>query len=143
MNPEPRIILIDDDRTWAESLADYLRAKGFAVQTAHEGAKGLELLETQPVSLVLIDYHMPDMNGLEWVRRVRRAHVSVSILMVSSADDPGLPERVVASGAEAFLPKTTPPDTLVDSVRQALMRAMTLWKRYLPVPYRQFLPVPV
>lgn len=146
MNVAPRIILIDDDRTWAETLADYFRAKGIAVQTAHEGAAGLALVETQVVSLVVVDYHMPDMTGLECVRRLHRAHGSVSILMLSNADDPGLPERVVASGAVGFLPKTTPPDDLLRFVHQALLRAVELCKRYLPVPsrpQRHFLPVPV
>lgn len=146
MNLEPRIVLIDDDRVWAESLADYLRVKGFAVQTAHEGGSGLALLETQSVSLVLVDYHMPDMTGLELLQRVRRVNMSVSILMVSGADEPSLAERAVAGGAAGFLPKTTPPDTLLDSVRQALLKSVAFCKRYLPVPRRasrHFLPVPV
>lgn len=146
MTGEPQIVLIDDDRNWAETLADYLRTKGFAVQTAHEGRAGLALLENQVVSLVVVDYHMPDMTGLECVRRVHRRYSSVSILMLSSADEPDLPERVVASGAVGFLPKSTAPETLLQFVHDALDLAMALCKRYLPVPTtpgRRFLPVPV
>ena len=45
MKPSPRIALIDDDRTWLETLAEYLRDKGYGVETALGGARGLRLLE--------------------------------------------------------------------------------------------------
>lgn len=127
-----RIILVDDDRNWAETLADYLRTRGYEVDLAHEGRSGLALVQRNHVSLVLVDYHMPDMDGLELLRRLRLVNHTVNVLMVSGADEPTLAKRVLALGATGFLPKTTPPADLLRTVRQALERA--IWRRYLPVP---------
>lgn len=142
MHAEPRIILIDDDRNWAETLADYLRGKGFDVQMAHEGRSGLALLRENGVALVVVDYHMPDMDGLEWLRRLRRFNRAINVLLMSGADEPTLATRALASGATGFLPKTTPPADLLHTVRQLVAH---LTKRYLPVPRRsrRYLPVPV
>lgn len=120
MAAEPRIVVIDDDRNWAETLADYLRGKGFTVATAHEAREGLTLLEQGSAALALVDVNMPDMDGLEFLRRLRRRNRELAVLMVSGDDEPTLPSRALAEGARAFVPKTTPPNLLLRAVRQAL-----------------------
>src|SRR5947209_7505702 len=105
-NALPQIALIDDDPDWVETLADYLRRKGFQVQTANAAMQGLSLLERHTIPLALVDLHMPDMSGLELVRRVRQANLPVSVLLISSDDEPTLPQRALAEGAMGFIPKS-------------------------------------
>src|SRR6516225_2226918 len=107
MNASPRLALIDDDRTWLETLADYLRDRGYGVETALGGTRGLRLLERGGIGLAVVDFHMPDLDGLELLRQLRCRRLNVDVLLMSSDDDPALPVRVLREGAAAFLSKNT------------------------------------
>lgn len=142
MNASPSIVLIDDDRAWLETLTDFLEGKGFQVRTAQEGRHGLALLEAREAGLAIIDFHLPGLDGLELLRRVRGRH-DLSILMLSSDDDPALPARALAEGARAFLPKTLAPGRLLRALLEVVTAALPApWERLLPVPVRLYLPMP-
>jgi len=146
MKTTQRIALIDDDRTWLETLAEYLRDKGYGVETALGGRRGLRLLERGGIGLAVVDFHMPDLDGVELLRQLRRQRLNVDVLLMSSDDDPGLPVRVLREGAAAFLSKNESPGLLLRSLTQTLSivfaemagRPATLsrWDRFLPVPRR-------
>jgi len=142
MNPQAHIVLIDDDPWWLETLSDYLRGKGYRVQTALDGTTGLALLDNDEVALALVDGHLPDMEGLDVLRRLRQRHRNPAVLVVSGDDDPSLPARALAEGARGFVSKTTP-RLLLRMVRQTLdVVGRHCW---LPVSRRPgcYLPVPI
>jgi DNA-binding response OmpR family regulator len=155
MNTARRIALIDDDRTWVETLAEYLRDKGYGVETALGGRRGLRLLERGGIGLAVVDFHMPDLDGVELLRQLRRRRLNVDVLLMSSDDDPALPRRVLWEGAAAFLSKNTAPGLLLRSLTQTLSAvfaemavrppAWSPWDRFLPVPRRAepWLPMPL
>lgn len=146
MKLPPRVAVIDDDRTWLETLADFLRGEGYGVETALGGAPGLRLLERGGIGLAVVDFHMPDLDGLELLRQLRRRRLDVDVLLMSSDDDPGLPVRGRAAGASAFLSKNEAPALLLRMLTQTLASVFaeiarrpprpSRWDRYLPVPLR-------
>jgi DNA-binding response OmpR family regulator len=147
MSREPQIVLIDDDADWAETLADYLRAKGFCVQISQEGTKALEFLQKHTIPLALVDWNMPDMDGLELLRRLRRINQEIFVFMISGDDEPSLPKRALDEGANRFLAKSTPPNLLLRAVREVLeasqqLAAKVVERRYLPVVRRQMWMLP-
>ena len=84
-----RIILIDDDRCWLESLSEYLQRKGFSVLAAANPAEGLALLKDNDISLVICDYNLPGMTGLDLVRSIRQK----SKLLPAATTTPTVPAR--------------------------------------------------
>jgi DNA-binding response OmpR family regulator len=145
MEQLPCVELIDDDTAWRETFADYLRSKGFRVLVAANSEQGLRLLRKGAVSIVVCDYNLPEENGLKLVKRIRASTVAVAILMLSNDEEPSLPGRVLAAGAQAFLTKTTPPHVLVQKIRQltgehrdtSVRHGMfQIWQRLLPSPFR-------
>lgn len=155
MPPSPRVALIDDDRTWLETLAECLSDKGYRVETALGGRRGLSLLERGEIGLAVVDFHMPDLDGMELLRQLRRRRLNVDVLLMSSDDDPALPLRVRAEGAAGFLSKNTSPGLLLRALVQALSSVfaetarrppdLSRWDRFLPVPRRAdpWLPIPL
>src|SRR5262249_42552996 len=107
------IVLIDDDRVWLETLADFFEARGYPVRTAEGGRLGLSLLQSDDARLAVVDFQLPELNGLELLRRLRRSGRDLAVLMLSSDDDPALPARALAEGARAFLSKSMAPSLLL------------------------------
>jgi DNA-binding NarL/FixJ family response regulator len=135
------IALIDDDRSWLEALSEYLRRKGFSVSTSADPADGLALLGRSKVSVVICDFDMPGMNGLELVRLICQQPYSVAVLMLSSQEQPSLASQALAAGARGFLAKTVAPAQLVRKLRQIVEELDALaspplhvWQRLLPSP---------
>jgi DNA-binding response OmpR family regulator len=139
------IELIDDDSAWRESLADYLRGKGFRVLLAGSAEQGLNMLKKGGIRVIVCDYNLPDEDGLKLVRKIRALRLAVVILMVSSDDEPTLQERAFRAGVQAFLAKTAGAGTLLQKIRQltgAPRHALTVrsvlevWQRLLPAPFQ-------
>jgi len=123
MVPVVPIILIDDNPAWRETLSEYLQEKGFQVQSAEGGVPGLALVEKNGLGLAVIDLNMPGMGGMELLRQLRRYQPKVAVLVLSSEDDPKLPEQAIAEGAKAFLSKTQSPRELLRELMQTLVAA--------------------
>jgi DNA-binding response OmpR family regulator len=136
MSEAQHIAVIDDDRTWSETLAEYLRGKGFTVHTAEDGSSGLALLQAGGIPVAVVDCHMPGVDGPELVRRLGRR--DVAIVLVSGEDNPALAERATAAGAHAFVPKTASPRLVLQAVKQAFRtveRSVLEARRRVPWKY--------
>ncbi|MGF1579231.1 MAG: response regulator [Gemmataceae bacterium] len=119
MEIQPRIALIDDDAFWLDTMSEFLAGRGFDIQTASSGLSGLALLKERTIPLAMVDFHMPDMDGLQLLRSLREEHHPAAVLLVSGDGDPSLPTRAREEGALGFFSKTTPPRVLLRALDQA------------------------
>ncbi len=78
-----KILVIDDEPALCEMLCDTLGEEGHAVLAAPNGLEGLALLAKTPVDLVITDIFMPDMEGIEMIRHVRRDYPKVKVITIS------------------------------------------------------------
>ena len=74
------ILVVDDDADIREVLGDRLESLGYRVLVAETAKAGLELLERQNPQLVLLDIEMPDMNGIDMLREIRRKEHDVTVV---------------------------------------------------------------
>ena len=119
-----KILLIDDDEQLCELVAEYLSVENFAVETAHDGADGLERAKTGAFDLITLDVMMPKMDGFDVLKNLRQtSEVPVLMLTARSGDD----ERIVGleAGADDYLPKPFNPRELVARIRAILRRVQT------------------
>ena len=123
MNPlSGTILVVDDDPDIREVLRDRLESLGYQVLSASNGREGLELLEKQSPQLLLLDIEMPDMNGLEVLKEIRRRENDVTVVMITAY---GTIERAVQAmkqGAYDFISKPFEPDHIALTVQKALER---------------------
>jgi DNA-binding response OmpR family regulator len=144
MNASTQILLIDDDRLWLDTLSDFLHDRGFEVSTAEGSVRGEDVLAQLDVLVAVIDYQMPEMDGLELLRRIRSRRPDVGVLMLSSEDDPSVAHRALEEGAAAFLSKTTAPALLLRLLVLLLVATMTeaILQRILSGHSAPMLPAP-
>jgi response regulator of citrate/malate metabolism len=102
-----RTLVVEDDPVAAAAHATYVgRVRGFeVVAVAGAGAEALRVLATTPVDLVLLDVHLPDMSGLDVLRRMRAAGHTTDVIMVTRARDLEVVRAAIAFGATQYLVK--------------------------------------
>jgi len=81
-----RLLVIEDDETLRESLATKLANEGFAVEQAADGREGLYFAEEYPVDLAIIDLGLPEVSGLDIIRKVREDGKTYPILILTARD---------------------------------------------------------
>lgn len=85
--PAPTLLLVDDEVNILNSLKRMLRKEGYNILTASNGIEGLEKLNSHPVSLVISDQGMPGMNGVDFLRRVKkRSPETIRMMLTGYAD---------------------------------------------------------
>ena len=120
-----RVLVVDDHPTARTILARYLESFGFVTGEVASGAEALEELEQTelPYQLVLIDWHMPGMDGIEATQRIHasnRITTQPQIIMVSAYGRAELVEQAEAEGISHFLVKPISPSSLYDAVLEAM-----------------------
>ena len=117
-----RILLIEDDSRLAGMVAEYLGKAGFHVIHAENGARGLALFDREAPDAVILDLMLPDTDGLEICRQLRKRSDG-PILMLTARGDPM--DRVVGleMGADDYLPKPFEPRELLARLRAILRRS--------------------
>lgn len=95
MSEPIRVLLVDDERLVLSSLRRLLARAGFEVQTCGSGAEALALLEKEPIDLIVSDYKMPGMNGIEFLARVApRWPGTLRCMLTAQADREVLEESI-------------------------------------------------
>ena len=116
-----RILIIDDDKRLAGMVADYLGKAGFRVATSATGRDGEERLKREGFDALILDLMLPDTNGLDLCRRIRKSS-DVPVLMLTARGD--AMDRIVGLelGADDYLPKPFEPRELLARLRAILRR---------------------
>ena len=118
----PRILIVDDDRAFRLSTAALLRADGYEVDGAADGAAAAESLRGKTYDLVLLDMRMPGVDGLGVLEALRLWGDRVPILMISGFGTVDSAVRALHLGADDFLTKPVEPDVLSARVADRLAR---------------------
>ncbi len=116
------ILVVDDESSIRESLQTLLEMEGYLVETASSGEEGLARIAEIPVDLVLLDYALPERNGLEVLREIRERDPDLAVILVTAY---GTVENAVAAmqgGACNFIQKPWDNEKLLADIRAVIAR---------------------
>lgn len=113
------ILMIDDDPALTELTGIMLHLHGYTVLTTNHGTQAVRMIKENLPSLVLLDLMMPDMDGWQICRAIRQFS-NIPILVISAIADPAVVAGILDAGADDFLRKPYPPDTLLAHLRKMI-----------------------
>jgi DNA-binding response OmpR family regulator len=121
-----RIVVVDDNPDTRAFMSIALKAAGYEVEVAEEGAQGLELLRSREANLLITDIFMPGQEGFETITRCRAEFPQTRIIVMSAGTVPGMPHDFLATagllGVGATLRKPFTVDHLLATVGRVLPR---------------------
>ncbi|MCU0724349.1 MAG: response regulator [Planctomycetes bacterium] len=126
-----RVLLVDDETEFLESMAKALSRRGFVVLTAASGTEGQAMAEAEPLDVAVLDVKMPDIDGYELFRRVRKAKPSLPILILTGHGTIDKAFELSKGGVFDYLAKPVE----VEKLAEALLRAAAETGR-VPTPGR-------
>ncbi len=117
-----KILVVDDSKAMRMIVKRNLTAAGYGdgntILEAENGVQGLAVVEAESPDLVLCDWNMPEMNGLEFIVAVRKEprYKSMTLMMVTTESEQGQIVRALAAGAHEYVIKPFTPDAIVEKL---------------------------
>jgi len=120
------ILIIEDDIGLSILISDILEDIGYSILQAYDGNSGLQALENNPVELMLLDFSLPNMSGLELLEALEKENIPIPpFIVVTGAGDEELAVEMMKSGASDYLTKNSQLLTLLPSVVNSVLRENT------------------
>ena len=120
MRDEPHILFADDEPDIREMVQVLLQAAGFRVSTTDTTSSALKLAATQRFDVLVLDYWMPELTGLELCRRIRTFDQSTPILICSGAVSEADKTAAIQAGAQGYLVKPINSSNLIRAIRTCI-----------------------
>ena len=114
------VYVVDDDADVLGSLRFLLETDGFNVRTFRNAEALLNTVRSTGVDCFVIDYKMPDMNGIELARRLRNRDIAAPVVLITGYPDENISARAEAAGVRHVLLKPLLEDSLVTRIRGAI-----------------------
>ena len=120
-----RILVVDDDAQIVEVLQDALAAEGYEVDTASNAREALELIQASIYDAAILDFHLPDMNGVMLHSQIRQMdkELATRTIFISGLVQSQSNRSYYASEGAGFLPKPFRLQDVLDTIRRLLERA--------------------
>lgn len=121
MEKETRVLIVDDDVSFADSLSDILQEKGYKAAAVHNGQEATELVKEKFFNVILMDIKMPVMNGVETYKRIKKISPQTVVIMMTAFSVDDLIKDALKEGAYGVVYKPLDIDRVVkmiDAVRE-------------------------
>ena len=119
----PHVAVVDDEEPIRKALMRLMRSVGLSVETFASGPEFLQSLDTRLPDCVVLDLHMPHMNGFGVQAHLAQKYAALPVIIFTGHDLPNARERAMAGGASAFLRKPVLDRILLDAISAATSSA--------------------
>lgn len=119
---EFKVLLVDDETDFVETLVKRLRKRKLDVRAASSGQQALDMLSESPSDVVVLDVKMPDMDGIETLRRIKKIAPSVEVVMLTGHANVEVAMQGMELGAFDYLMKPIDIDDLLYKLQDAFKK---------------------
>lgn len=121
-----RVLLVDDEVEFVETLAERMRARGLDVQTANSGSEALAKVTGRSFDAVVLDLAMPGMDGIETLERLREIDPDLQIMLLTGQGTVPAAVEATKLGAMNVFEKPTDIEVLIEKIREARVNKIML-----------------
>ena len=115
-----RILIIEDNNTMREGIAEVLKSEGFSVCAESNGQSGIDAFGEEPFDIVITDYKMSPVDGLSVLKRVKELFPETEVIMITAFGSVEIAVEAMKNGASDFITKPFSPDELVIKIRKII-----------------------
>ena len=115
-----RILVVDDEPSMAQLVADDLGRRGHACDVRGSGGDALALAGAEPIDLVITDLNMPVMDGLELMKRIKQRDPGLPVIVITGYGTFHTERQVLSNGADGYIPKPCTINRVQETVTSAL-----------------------
>lgn len=115
-----KILVVDDEEILRMLITDTLEFEGYTIEEAEDGQKGYDKIVSNAYDLIILDYMMPFMTGVEVLEKIQPLELHVPVIMLTAKAQQADRELANCRGANYFMPKPFSPAELVTLVNQIL-----------------------
>lgn len=119
----PVVLLVDDEKAFADTLAFRLQTRGFSTAVVYRGEDALELLDGPELEVVLLDLNMPGLHGFDALRRIKERRPDLEVILLTGEADLSVAAKGMRRGAGDYLLKPVDCEVLFESLAKARQRA--------------------
>lgn len=114
-----RVLIVDDEDDFRETIVKRLNARKILSEGAPSGIRALEVLETKDFDVIVLDVKMPDMDGIETLRRIKKMKPEIEVIMLTGHASVEFGIKGMQLGAFDYVMKPAPLNELLDTITQA------------------------
>ncbi|HWR89058.1 MAG TPA: response regulator [Dissulfurispiraceae bacterium] len=123
MTQQIKVLLVDDEKAFVDTLALRLKMRNLAVEAVYDGTQAMAFLsqrkENEGPDVIILDLKMPDMSGLDVLRKVKKSFPKIEVIMVTGHGSDKDAEEAKQLGGFDFLKKPVDIETLMNRIREA------------------------
>lgn len=126
-----RVLLVDDEREFAETLAERLGARGLRVDVAFDGQQAIEMAGKKIYDAVVLDLAMPGLDGIETLKKLRESNDEIQVLLLTGQATVEKTLQAMKLGALDLLEKPASLQQLIEKIEEASSKRAVLVERHM------------
>jgi DNA-binding NtrC family response regulator len=124
MSSTPRVLIVDDEERFRNTMCKLLTVRGVAAETADSGMKALEVLKSGAYDVLILDVRMPDMSGVDVLAEIRKINPEVEVIIMTGYASVDTAKEIMRLGAYDYMLKPYDTEQLVEKIEAAFDRKM-------------------
>ena len=134
-----KVLLVDDEKEFVDLLGERMSVRGMEVSSTTSAADALKIAETQAFDAIVLDLMMPEMDGLEVLKRLKTKRPELQVILLTGHGTIEKGVEAMRLGAMDFVEKPADLDTLTEKIKKAQARKMILVERKVEEKLRDIL----